>query len=89
MTSTYEQATARLMARGRSGDGIGYAPPVGDTAPLDTVAIKPRRAPRRQDSQQAFTASECDCRWGKSSGRTPIRRRPARRDWRRGSVTAR
>ena len=33
--------------RWRSGDGVGYAPPVGDTAPLDTVAIKPRLAPRR------------------------------------------
>ena len=36
-----------MRVRGRSGDGIGYAPPVGDTAPLDTVAIQPRRAPRQ------------------------------------------
>ena len=47
MTSTYEQATARARVRGRSGDGVGCAPPVGDTAPLDTVAIKPRLAPRQ------------------------------------------
>ena len=69
-----------MRARGRSGDGVGCAPPVGDTAPLDTVAIKPRRCPApTRTAQQAFTASECDCRWGKSAGRTPIRRRPDRR----------
>ena len=39
-----------MRVRWRSGDGVGCAPPVGDTAPLDTVAIKPRLAPRNQDS---------------------------------------
>ena len=79
-----------MRVRGRSGDGVGCAPPVGDTAPLDTVAIKPRLAPRQPGQpNKPSPHRSVTVRWGKSPGRTPIRRRPARRDCRCGSVTAR
>ena len=61
--------------RGRSGDGVGCAPPVGDTAPLDTVTIKPRLAPRRPGQPNARSVL------------SPRQVKP--RDCRCGSVTAR
>ena len=41
--------TARRIDEGALAqrDGVGCAPPVGDTAPLDTLAIKPRLGPRQ------------------------------------------
>ena len=59
-----------MRVRGRSGDGVGCAPPVGDTAPLDTLAIKPRLAPRQpgQPNKPSPHRSR-DCRCGSVTAR--------------------